>query len=162
MSKYQLKVQKLILKKGGGQVVDDFYNYQAVFLFLFSVYTDQNSAIQLPKVEEIATWHHHELQIGAEDTRQLYPVSFEVEVASFEQLALRINLVQRLKDSFDQWGALKEHLKAQKGTYSSTDTLNSIQLAEVIVPAVLIEQPTMLHIQNEWLELKFQIIKQSN
>ncbi len=161
MSKYQLKVLKLVLKKGSEQLVDDFYNYQAVFLFLPSFHTDQNRAVALPKFQETQSWQHSEMRMGAEDTRQLQPISFDIDLPPFEQLTLRLNLVQHLKDSFDQWGALQKHLSVQKGTHSSTENLNSVQLIEVVFPAVLLGEPTTIQVQNKWLELEFKLTKQS-
>lgn len=161
MSKYQLEVLKFILKKGCKQLVDDFYNYQAVFLFLPSFYTDHHKVAVLPQYKETEAWNYSEVHTGAEDTRQLQPTSFVMELPPFEQLTLRLNLVQHLKDSFDQWGALQHHLGAQTRTHNTSAYLHSIQLVEMVFPVTLLEQPTTLFVQNEWLELEFQIIKKN-
>ena len=158
MNQYQLVVHQFILKQGcEQQLVEDFYDYQAMFLFLPSFYTDQMKTIVLPKFNEPQTWLDASVTVAAGDTRQLLNMTYKLEIPEHEQLHLRFNLVQQLKESYDQWGALQEHLNDHDEVTKKNTHLHSLRLTEVALPATLLQQPTTITLNNQWVDIKFEI-----
>jgi len=54
---------------------------------------------------------------------------------------------------------LEEHLNNHAGVTKSSSHLHSTRLAEVVLPAILLQQSTTIALDNEWVEMKLGIFK---
>lgn len=160
MNRYRLEIHKIILKDNCENFIPNFYLPDASFHF-FPTYADRNAAkVYTAQLDDRHRWLRRRVYISYNNTRELSPIAYDLKVGDLDQLSLQFNLVQQLEtDQDNDWELLEDQLNDHTTAIKESVTLRSIRLAEIVLPAVLLEAPTRMTIESDFIEFKFSIEK---